>query len=536
MSFRRAVQPLDPDALAAANAAVEPETGGRPLRMDETELRKKWMDAYVAAGGKVEEVGPKGKKPKDPCEPCKTKKSVTARIATVTFRSDHLGSAGAKLIKRAVPEHVSVKWKKGVKPDGSEDSELLEFDSLYGDGFTEFRKPEWDEARGGSSDSHPISHTKNQNVHIDIEIEFTVTPDGETATLTEVKGKCPFPHLTFEKSISQTVGTERVTVTGLVSKDPLPNYVDRIEGSIDWTAEVDGEEKSIGTTGSHVVYVTLDQPFGKMGCPSNNSFQEIGSDQVVTEDRLRFSVEAARITGETDEQECVDAIFTKLGDLGVNYTLDRRWLLDQNHTGVLPNPSVHHYLWLCNTHNGQGECHNIAAAMALACRILGVKGAFEVGYMYPWPSRNEDHPIYSKSTAKSPGGTNILGKYNIRYTRNHSAQSGHGDEALGFLDGRGFGNNFEGVVAYKNSALYAIGDAIFDISSDPNDNASSYYADRQSDPSGIRIQVRDWNKGWANLTFWNPTTGAACPQPYPWITTSTTFSSGETHAVFHWED
>ena len=83
--YRRAVHPLDPDALQAANDAVAPETGGRPLRLDETELRKKWMEAYEAAGGKVEEVPFRGKKVKESCESCKTKKSVTARIVTVTF-------------------------------------------------------------------------------------------------------------------------------------------------------------------------------------------------------------------------------------------------------------------------------------------------------------------------------------------------------------------------------------------------------------------------------------------------------------------
>lgn len=53
--MRRATQPLNPDAVAAANAAVAQETNGRPLTMgpEDAELRKKWMDAYVKAGGNV---------------------------------------------------------------------------------------------------------------------------------------------------------------------------------------------------------------------------------------------------------------------------------------------------------------------------------------------------------------------------------------------------------------------------------------------------------------------------------------------------
>ena len=68
--YRVAEKPLDPDAVAAADAAVAPDTGGRPLRMDETELRAKWIDAYEAAGGKVRTVESNGSKPDDTCESC----------------------------------------------------------------------------------------------------------------------------------------------------------------------------------------------------------------------------------------------------------------------------------------------------------------------------------------------------------------------------------------------------------------------------------------------------------------------------------
>jgi hypothetical protein len=51
--MRRLQHPLDPKAVAAANKALQSETGGRTLTMDDddAELRKKWVDAYLAAGG-----------------------------------------------------------------------------------------------------------------------------------------------------------------------------------------------------------------------------------------------------------------------------------------------------------------------------------------------------------------------------------------------------------------------------------------------------------------------------------------------------
>jgi hypothetical protein len=69
MSNRRAQRPLDASAVALANDALwgaHPELGGRQLTMgpEDAALRKEWMDAYVALGGKVEE-----KKPDTPTNP-----------------------------------------------------------------------------------------------------------------------------------------------------------------------------------------------------------------------------------------------------------------------------------------------------------------------------------------------------------------------------------------------------------------------------------------------------------------------------------
>ncbi len=73
MSDRQAQRPLDPAAVASANEALwsaHPEMDRRQLTMgpDDAELRKEWMDAYVAAGGKVKDQKPD--KPSDPVEKC----------------------------------------------------------------------------------------------------------------------------------------------------------------------------------------------------------------------------------------------------------------------------------------------------------------------------------------------------------------------------------------------------------------------------------------------------------------------------------
>jgi hypothetical protein len=452
-----------------------------------------------------------------PCKPPRPKKAVTARIVSLTFRSDHLDAAGKKLLKKPAPTPpptITIA-RLDYDYDPPKTTNVTQTSDL-GDGFTDFLKPEWDAGRA-ATDVQPVSHTKNKNVTVDVEIEFTVTPTGQTAHLTSVRGVCRgHTSLSFAAKQNRTVGTGRVTLTGLVSEGKLPNFVTWFEKTITWSAVVDGKRKALGTSGPHRVYVTFDTPGGKMGCPSDNEFREdVGPEQVVTEPRLKFSVEGAERTGRVDEKECVDALFRHISYvLGVGYVLARRWVSGPNTTGVTPKPTLHHYLWLCNTGDGQGECHNIAAAFALACKIVGVKGPFEVGYMHPWSSRFDIPPSYPKR------GDHILGRYNNPCTRTH-ALAGHDWERVVFLDHNDMANNFEGVARYRN-ALYAIGDAVFDRLPSPDENASTYFAvhDREHNSSGGltgKIVHWDLSKGYFLLQWVGFSTSGAylCKQPYP---------------------
>lgn len=72
--MRRAIQPLDPSAVQAANAAVAAHTDplGRPLTLapEDAALREQWTDAYEAAGGRVQAPGPTSKPVGSPAVPC----------------------------------------------------------------------------------------------------------------------------------------------------------------------------------------------------------------------------------------------------------------------------------------------------------------------------------------------------------------------------------------------------------------------------------------------------------------------------------
>ena len=411
---------------------------------------------------------------------CRAKKSVKAKIVRLAFRSDHLHSTGKKLIRPSPGD--------------------------FKDATNWFEKPEWDISRGNSD---PISHTKGMNVKVDIEVEFTVTPSGESASLTKVAGNSRgTKFLTFKKDLTQTVTTQRLPITDLVSEGELPNFVTLLRKKIIWNIVVDGESKNIGTTGPHSIYVTFDEPIGKMLYSKDDGFIEAGPDQDVTVERLRLSVKATKRKVKKDEKECADAIFNYLKRIGVGYVLDYRWSEGiENTTGIIPKPkTLHHYLWRCNANTAKGECHNIAAAFILACKIIGVKGPFEVGYMFPWASRQDGHPTYPKSTQKSSSGRNILGKYNEQYSRIHTGE-GHSLEVLNFLDGSGDANNFEGVATYKGNVLYAIGEGIYGRYSDPHDNASLFFA------TDVKMKKGDFD-----LLFLRNLMGVpwVCKKPYPW--------------------
>ena len=429
-------------------------------------------------------VVPKAKKAVNPLV-----KSATGRIVAVTFRSDHV-KAGQKVIRPSPGD--------------------------FADATGRFAKPEWDAARGGNFDPHPISQTKATDVIVDIDVEFTITPPGRAASLTSIKGvSAGHDFLSFSKPLSQSVRTGRLpTITGLVSLDKLPNFVTMEDHGVAWTAVVDGKPVDLGPT-LHRIYVTFDEPGGKMESTVKNAFTETAIDQDVTEERLAYSVQGSSGKGVSDERECVDALFLHLKALGVDYFLGRRWEPDQvNNTGLTPKPPLHQYLWKCNATTAKGECHNIAASFMLACRILGVKGPMEIGYMYPRPRRVDARPFMA---LPSPPVLGAYSPFDARYFRAH-VESRHGNEQLMFLDSRNQLNNFEGVARYKNG-LYAIGDAIFDQNpNDPQKNAEMYYAKRGDARADGHPGPVDLTKGVFDLIFFDVIRGDGCFLPYPGMT------------------
>jgi hypothetical protein len=370
------------------------------------------------------------------------KKTVTAKLVEIYFRYDHtMGGPNVKLLKPS--------------PGDLKDA-----------GAGVFSKPEWNDS--GKND--PVSTTMKTDLVVDLVIDFTVTPAGQTASLTHVQGVSGEACMNFDRTMSDTVGTEKKIIYWLQSKDKTPDSVQRLLDSIAWTVTADGNPITLATSGPHVVYSTFGIPWGKMSMSRTpgSSLEQTGNNQDVTEERLKFAVACAG--GKKTERECADGVFNRFKALGLQYSPGNRW------PDTAPQDmTLHHYLWKLANKEIDGECHMLAAAFILVCEMLGVPGPFEIGYMRPWGRRDGAHPY-------NPRPDPTHGKYNTPDTRNHTVvnrwlpNENHNDERLIFVDSNSKRNNFEGVASYKGgSVLYAIGDSILDKFGTADQNTDSWY-------------------------------------------------------------
>lgn len=226
MSNRRARKPIDPDAARAADEAIASETGGRPLTMgpEDEALREKWMDAYIANGGKLKgDKAKPGRKPKpdptDPVEPC-PKRLEWIRLVSLEYKTDH------RLIK-------------------DEESDWTNTGNLY-------PTPHWKE---GMDEAHPITH--NMDEKVELKLVFEAGPDGACAESGDILGIGP-DGIQFKSPATFAPGTLSLR---LKSDRKLPREVTDYYLFIDWSVKTPPASYS-GTTGGWC-YLTMDDPKDK---------------------------------------------------------------------------------------------------------------------------------------------------------------------------------------------------------------------------------------------------------------------------------
>jgi hypothetical protein len=215
---------------------------------------------------------------------------------------------------------------------------LNDNNSDWTDSGTAYTEPEW--VDGG--DNNPISHTKNTKLTAKVKIK--VEPSGISFDL---KGDGPNGYVDFNKAgLTSTGADQEITVT---ADDNLPDQVDTLTKSIDWSIDVSGTECDAGSSGGHKIYVTYGTPAGS----------------VVTECRVRWC--CTTCDGESTEQGIADKIYTALASDPPKFKLK---------SPNLPSP-----LWLLmSSVTYQGQCIDLAKLMKLELEMLGASGA--IGYVY----------------------------------------------------------------------------------------------------------------------------------------------------------
>jgi hypothetical protein len=219
LSNRRAVKPINEDAARAANDAIAAETGGRPLTMgpEDAALREKWMDAYVAAGGEIEETGKTPKEdPTEPVKPC-PKRLQWIKLISLRFWSDY------GLIK-----NEEEKWTNtGVR----------------------YPVPEWIDGRDIRS---PIVHNIDKKVKLDL--TFEAGPPGACAEQGTIAGTGP-EGIQFNGQATFKPGKLKVTLT---SDTKTPKRVDELDLSIDWTVVTPPVNYDVTT--QNTCYLVMNKP------------------------------------------------------------------------------------------------------------------------------------------------------------------------------------------------------------------------------------------------------------------------------------
>ena len=420
-------------------------------------------------------------------------------VESLTFLTDHQTPGGGKILHRTVSRAIST-VNGGTTAAAT--SDLLD----SGAATPEFTKPDWTPSK-----SDPVSYTMGRFPQARLRLAFDIVP-GPALMLQAVTAILKNPADTWASWSGTPATPLAMTGVGTVDVDvaaggSLPTQVGVVNGGeVTWVLHIDGQDfhpaKSPDplVSGPHKVYVTLGTPTGQM----DKDLAQTGPEQIITEARLAFVVDAA--TGTSTTKGALDAIFDVVRAKGARFAGHHWWKDKGNDTGVLDplsgrhddQPPLHDYLWMCMEHVALGECEWLAGAFVLIARALGISDELEVGLAWPWPSRLNRKGVVSPPVPDEPAPSfpewplfpvgDFQGRYESfavtvqerKYARVHT--DFHPTLEFVRFHGGGILNKFEGVARFGHR-LYPIGEQICEADDTIIPGVSSLSEDKQRDAS-----------------------------------------------------
>jgi len=264
---------------------------------------------------------------KQPC-PCKPISAI--KIVSISFKSDH-----------ALLKTYDTDWK---------------------DGGARFPKPEWT-----SAGQHPVSHTMDKEVKIEVEIEVTpVDACPETGTL---QGIGPNGMVFKKTGVSFSPGKKKIELT---SDKKLEKKIQELDFKIDWT--------TIGTSVGITPSSTSNKMFVTMDTPTTPRWPGI------TLKRMRHAVKATGGAGSLDPHEIVRHVMSKWSTFNLSQVYDNEWELADDARDPVTGDLI------------GADCQTIVRHTESVIRMVGCPGTAEfivVWAKVPAPTVGIENPAYT---------------------------------------------------------------------------------------------------------------------------------------------
>jgi hypothetical protein len=273
-----------------------------------------------------------------------------------------------------------------------------------------FSKPEWPYGKASS----PISHTKNQNVGV--EVEFEVNPPNASAVIAEVTGAAQLTDsgggtqsLQFSTKWAITGGNKKVK---LQSVGPLPDTVTKLTGDIRWSIKTT-QTFDAGASWGHTIYVTMDIPQKASGLEDG-----------ITQYRMEKSVSLIQKTGKATApwNQAPDAIVLALMGSIPGYTLLPDPAVNNARPGV-DHPQYKNNFggaWnIADFISNSAECQAIVRFVRAVIKQIGCPGVAQIMMVYNDPTVNNGNTTleddYENPSQTEANGDPLLGLWHTPF-------------------------------------------------------------------------------------------------------------------------